>query len=276
VVRLLSSAMLALLLAVPAWAQSDVAGEVRGTVQHIDPVARTVTFTDGNTVHLDPGATITMDGREVTIQELREGSAVAIRHQQKEGRQLAQPRQDQFGQQRLAHPPVSASGEVASIDKQDRTITFADGRVMRLSPEGDVWQATRLDQVRPGTRVFVREAEPLAFQGVTGDTRMATVVEVDRANRRLVLHDGTTVRVDDQTKLIMGEGTFAMDEIRPGDEVVISVRPGEARPADAPVTADVRRPTVDRDADVAAALPRFERATIDASEIRLMRRPQAP
>jgi hypothetical protein len=82
-----------------------------------------------------------------------------------------------------------------------------------------------------------------------------------------MLNDGTTVRISPQTKMGMGSQRLILSQLQPGDEVLIRIADG------AKVTS-----TETAKGDGASALPRtdFWGATIDASEIQILRRPQAP
>src|ERR1051326_7747094 len=65
---------LVLLAATAAWAQN----EIRGVVSYVDPVTRTVYFTDGRSVRLLPGSTVTVDGRPAVLEAVRPGTTFVM------------------------------------------------------------------------------------------------------------------------------------------------------------------------------------------------------
>lgn len=63
-----------LVLAASAWAQT----EIRGVVSYVDPVTRTVYFTDGRSVQLKPGSTLTINGQPVLLESVRPGTTIVM------------------------------------------------------------------------------------------------------------------------------------------------------------------------------------------------------
>jgi hypothetical protein len=57
-----------------AWAQALV----NGRIEYIEPVSRTLYFSDGRIVTLEPGATLWVDGRELPLETLRRGMTVSV------------------------------------------------------------------------------------------------------------------------------------------------------------------------------------------------------
>lgn len=265
------------LLATAAWAQQS--GELSGTVRHVDPTARTIEFTDGRIVHVDPRAVITADGRVVAFESLRPGTAVVVRGPAASGTTVVTPGTrvvpPPAGQVTPAHPPIDASGIVLSVDPASRTITLQDGRVLRLTGQSQIWQPTTIVGLQPGSRVLVSDAQPIAFNpggtpaALDPRTRMATVIGVDQANQTLYLSDGTVVRVSPGTRLQMGQSSVTIADLRPGDEVIVRLRDGASTTTVTPGPRAEAAPS---------ALPRqgFFGTTVDAEGVTVVRRPQSP
>ena len=250
---LLALAALAL-TATTVWAQGR---DVTGTVSYIDAGNRTIHLTDGRSVRVAPGALITIDGRESPIEAVRPGATITVASASPALPTVSTP---------VAHPPIDASGTVARIDRLNGIITLQDGRMLKMTDQTLVWQPSRIDMLYPGGQVFVRNAQPV-FASTPGHapaaTRMGTVVSVDPANALIRLDDGTLVRVAPATRLRMGDRDLLLSDLRRGDEVMITTRP--------PVVTD---------AGAVSALPREATTlgvvTLDASEIHVVRRVQAP
>jgi len=124
---------------------------------------------------------------------------------------------------------VDATGIVAYVDPANGTITLQDGRVLRLTGQSVVWQPSTIQNLQPGTQVFVREAAPIGVQAPTAvtppDWRMGTVRSVDRAAGVLVLNDGTVARVGPAAVVRRGSERIGLDQIVPGSEVVMRTLP---------------------------------------------------
>src|SRR5262252_389454 len=105
------------------------------------------------------------------------------------------------------------SGTVSSVDPATRTISFADGSVVRLQPGAVVMingREAALEQLTPDTSATVVSRVPSTASvpsttsvgtspassayGVTG-----TVAQVDRQNGVIMLQDGRTVRLSGQS-----------------------------------------------------------------------------
>jgi hypothetical protein len=252
--RILLALAAVALTATTVWAQGR---DVTGTVAYIDAATRTIHLTDGRSLRVDPGALITVDGREFPIEALRPGATVTV---------AAAPAASPIVSTPPGHPPIDASGTVARIDRQNGIITLQDGRMLKMTDQTLVWQPSRIDTLQPGAQVFVRNAQPV-FASTPGHapagTRMGTVLSVDAANALIRLDDGTLVRVTPATRLRMSDRDLLLSDLRRGDEVMISTRP--------PVVTD---------AGAVSALPREATTpgaiTLDAFEINVMRRVQAP
>ncbi len=257
------------LLATTAWAQTGT--EISGTVKAVDRQANVVEFTDGRIVHLSPGREVISGGQRVTIETVRPGSTVIVRGPGASQTQV-QPPAAGGGAVGATHPPVDASGVVASVDRQNRTITLQDGRTLKITDQSRVWQTGSLAGLQPGQPVLIDDAQPVAFG--TGGTpsamgptmRMASVVGVDRGAGKVYLSDGTALRVSESTQVTMGGHTLRVTDLQPGDEVVVKVGNGAA--------------TTRRDGEAASALPRqeggFYTTMLDADEVTIVRRPEAP
>ena len=241
------------LAATTAWAQDSVTG----TVAYVDAATRTIHLTDGRSLRVGPGALVTVDGRQFPIEALQPGANVT----------LAPPAQTPSAAVIPApgHPPVDVSGTVARIDRQNNVITLQDGRMVQMTGQSDVWQPSRIDTLQPGAQVFVRNAQPVisSTSQPTSYPRMGTVLRADPASGLIVLDDGSLVRVAPATRLHMAGRNLSLSELRPGDEIVI--RPQQRVPAASGVAV--------------SALPRdvaSGTATIDATDIQIMRRVQSP
>lgn len=243
------------LTATTAAAQSNV----QGTVKYIDPANRTVYLTDGRAMKIEPGSKILIDGREVSIDAITPGQQIVMAP-------AARPSTATL----TSHPPIDATGTVASVDRQTGVITLQDGRRLQISGQTLVWQPTRLDDVRPGETVFLRHAQPViaSAPGQDQQVHMGTVLNVDPANALVMLNDGTLVRVMPATKMHMRNKPLALSDLRPGDEVVITPR--------APAMSAAPSASVAHSGADVSALPRFGHVTIDASDIQVMRDIQAP
>lgn len=252
--RILLALVAVALTATTVWAQGR---DVTGTVAYIDAATRTIHLTDGRSLRVAPGALISVDGREYPIEALRPGATVTVAAAPAAAPIVSAP----------AHPPIDASGTVARIDRQNGIITLQDGRMLKMTDQTLVWQPSRIDMLQPGAQIFVRNAQPV-FASTPGlaptGTRMGTVLSVDPANTLIRLDDGTLVRVTPATKLRTGDRDLLLSDLRRGDEVMISTR----------------TPVVTDSAGAVSALPREATAggvvTLDASEIHVMRRVQAP
>jgi hypothetical protein len=186
------------------------------------------------------------------------------------------------------------NGTVRRVDVPSGTVFFTDGRVVRLTPGARLYVGNRevrladvqpgwvlvssgptlptnaivLSTAQPGAVVFVRNAEPLAFQPATSPAvdrpfQMGTVSGVDASNARVILSDGSLVQLRPGAQAIFNGQPLAITELRAGDEVVIGV-PSGGTVAVAPAGAAV------------SALPRQALGIIEVEYVYVVRRPQAP
>src|SRR5262245_50141153 len=56
------------------------------------------------------------------------------------------------------HPPVTMSGLLKGVDLKLATITFEDGRTVKLSKESEILEPIVVEKVGPGTPIDVRTA----------------------------------------------------------------------------------------------------------------------
>src|SRR5262249_39658159 len=116
----------------PPVAAQSTPTEVRGVVQRVDPAAGVVYFTDGRTVHIEPGSKLTVDGRLVTLADVRPGwtlvipGAVTAPSSVVVATPPASP-------SRPPRAPVDATGVVSRVDPQTGTIYLQDGRVLQAT-----------------------------------------------------------------------------------------------------------------------------------------------
>src|SRR5215831_3926566 len=111
---------------------------VTGTVSRIDTATRTIYFTDGSAVQIQPGTLITVNGREVAFESLTPGSNTTV---VSAGPGTAStPRQ-------AAPPAYDGVGTVASVDRQTGIITLQDGRAIKLNGQSYVWQAIPVESL---------------------------------------------------------------------------------------------------------------------------------
>jgi hypothetical protein len=263
----------ALLVTTTVWAQ--VAG-ISGVVTHVDPTARIVYFADGRWVRLEPETKLTVDGREIRMEALKPGTTLVLGPG-------TSPSQTQPPAVALpVHPPIDASGVVARVDPQTNVITFQDGRMLRVTDQTRIWQQpASIGSVRPGEQIFVHNAQPIAFQfGAVGSVPaggryvMGTIVRVDPASSLVALSDGTLVRIMPATILRIENRPMTIGELRPGDQVVIWQRDGTSPVALVPSTGQI---VGGQSSASPSALPRETAyVTIDADEVLIVRRPQAP
>jgi hypothetical protein len=129
-----------------------------------------------------------VDGREIPLETLRRGMTVSVR----EGAA------DEAAPVLPAHPSVTASGTVASVDADKGVVTFQDGRSLKIQ-RGQVWEASNLADIHPGDRVLLQDARPTAYSALGAmhpeRTRMGRAIQVDRARSMVLLDNGTGVRL---------------------------------------------------------------------------------
>jgi hypothetical protein len=284
-----------LVLATSAWAQS----EIRGVVSHVDPVTRTVYFTDGRIVQLKPGSTLTIDGQPVLLETVRPGTTIVMLPPGTSTTTVTTvTQQPQLAPSppAVAPPPapspVNVTGTIARTDPLNQTITFQDGRIVRIGPQTMVWQqAPAISTLLPGAQVFVRDAMPVGYlpsgaasAAPAGQYMMGTVSRADPATQEIVLSNGAVVHVAPTATLRSGSERVSIAQLRPGDEILIQVR-NPAMVAAAPVTAQpsssvrVTTTPVPSGADryVGSALPYqgYADTRIEAADVQVMWSPQA-
>ena len=286
-----------LVVATSAWAQS----EIRGVVRQVDPTTRTVYFTDGRIVQLKPGSTLLINGQPVLLESVRPGTTIVMMPPGTttttvttvtQQTQVAPPMPMAAPVAAMPLPapsPVNVTGTVARTDPLTQTITFQDGRIVRVAPNTMVWQqAPAISSILPGAQVFVRDALPLGYMpsGAAsayppGHYMMGTVSRVDPASNQIVLSNGAVVYVSPTATLRSGGQRVAITNLRPGDEILIQVRHPMpvAISAPAPSNVTVYSSPVPSTADryVGSALPyqSYADSRIEASDVQIMWSPQS-
>jgi hypothetical protein len=288
-----------LVLAAGAWAQS----EMRGVVSHVDPVTRTVYFTDGRIVQLKPGSILTINGQPVLLEAVRPGTTIVMLPPgastttvttvtQQPAIAPSPPAAAALPAASPTPPPVNVTGTIARTDPLNQTITFQDGRIVKVGPQTMVWQqAPAISTLLPGAQVFVRDAMPVGYlpSGATtaapaGQYMMGTVSRVDPAMQQIVLSNGAVVHVAPTASLRSGSERVSITQLRPGDEILVQVR-NPAMVAAAPVTVQpstsvsVTTTPVPSSSDryVGSALPYqgYADTRIEAADVQVMWSPQA-
>ena len=277
-----------------AWAQA----EIRGVVSYIDPATRTVYFTDGRTVQIRPGSTLTINGQPVVLEAVRPGATVVMLPAGTSTTTVTTVTQPvPVAPPPLAPPavasttvvlppssPVSVTGTIARTDPQSQTITFQDGRIVRIGPNTMVWQqAPAIGTLLPGAQVFVRDAMPVGYlpsgaaaPAPTGHYLMGTVSRFDPTAQQIVLSNGHVVYVTPTTHVRTGQGAVAITQLRPGDEILIQVRHPAALAAPATVVTTAPVPlAADRYAGAALPYQSYADTRIEAGDVIVMWSPQA-
>lgn len=216
---------LVLVAGTATWAQLQSTVVISGTIASVDAKAGTITLTDGRVVKLDPGASIQLDGRPATLAELQPGSRVAVHFFSTPAAAQAAPTAPSGAQPSAAaspgfqHPPINATGTIAAVDRQTRIVTLQDGRQLRITEQTVVWQLSTPDQLQPGQRVALQQAQPIglresatSMRPVGPQDRMGRITQIDTKNKLIVLDDGTTIRVPNVL------------DLQPGDEVKVHLR----------------------------------------------------
>jgi hypothetical protein len=255
-------------------------GVMSGTVSYVDPVAKTITFTDGRVVQFDPRSRIFINGREVTFGDVRPGVVVMLNPSAPSSTVvLPGPTQQTAVAVPSTPAPVDVSGTIASIDRRTGILTLHDGRMLRLSEQGQVWQLVRTDTLRPGAHVLLSKAYPVGYQA-TGSSQawnndpnvtMGRIVNVDPGGSLVLLSDGTVVRLNSSTTMqVPGGQTVTIKDLRPGDELVVHLRqPSGVASTQTIVPAQTVTPG-------AAVTPAWQgyRAVIDADQVVVIRYPE--
>ena len=278
-----------LVIATSVWAQA----EIRGVVSYVDPATRTVYFTDGRAVQLRPGSTLTVNGQPAVLESLRPGTAFVLMPPGTstttvttvtQQAQVPPPPPPPAVVSFPAPSPVSVTGTIARTDPLNQTITFQDGRIVRIAPTTMVWQqAPAISTLLPGAQVFVRDAMPAGYlpsgaaaPAPAGQYVMGTVSRVDPSGQQIVLTNGSIVHVASSTPVRVGNSPVAVTHLRPGDEILIQVRPAPVVAAPATVVTTTPVP-VAADRYVGSALPyqSYADTRIEAADVLVLWSPQA-
>ena len=169
-------------------------------------------------------------------------------------------------------PPIDASGVVSRYDPQTGTLTFQDGRMVRVTNSSRVWGPASPGVLQPGANVFVRNAEPVGYRPVTtqpgvGAWRMGTVNRVDALNNMIYLNDGSVVHVPPSGLLGAGGRPMAMTEIFPGSQIAIGI---PAQPVTVPPPATATLGSVSPSPSYGDALPRQVVTPIESSQVHVI------
>ena len=273
----------ALLLVTAAWTQT----EIRGVVSYVDPVARTVHFTDGRVVQVPPGSTLTINGQPVLLESVRPGATAVLLPpgtSMTTVTTVTQPLQAAPPPPAVVLPapsPVSVTGTIARTDPLSQTITFQDGRIVRVAPNTIVWQqAPAIGTLQPGAQVFVRDAVPFGYlpsgaaaPAPAGQYVMGTITRVEPVRQEVVLNNGTVVYVGPNAMLRSGAGRLAITQLRPGDEILVQAT-NPAAPATVVTTAPVPA-AADRYTGGALPYQGYAVTRIEAADVIVMWSPQA-
>ena len=182
-------AALLVLVATSAWAQN----EIRGVVSSIDPATRTIYFTDGRIVQLKAGSTLLINGQPVVLESVRPGTTLVMLQPGTTATTVTTVTQ-QTQQTQVAPPPpvpapVNVTGTIARVDPMSQTLTFQDGRMVKVTAQTMVWQQTpAVSSLQPGTQVFVSNAMPVGYvpsgpvsTAPSNQWMMGTVSRVERS-----------------------------------------------------------------------------------------------
>ena len=119
---------------------------------------------------------------------------------------------------------TQTTGTVSSIDPATRTISFADGSVVRLQPDAVVMVNGRpaaFEALTPGTIATVVARVPSTAGVATSSAFgvLGTVAQVDRQNGVITLQDGRTVRLSSQS--VVWQAT-PIASIQPGTQIYVA------------------------------------------------------
>ena len=172
------------------------------------------------------------------------------------------------------HPPVTASGILATFDSATDILRFDDGRMVKLTGESKVVQPVA-NAIRAGDLIVLQNVLPIGVQSgvktlaVGQPQRMGTIASVDESRGLLALTDGTLVHVTRSTNVHLGAAgsNVALTQVSPGDELIVVFEEGRVRvssPDDATVAASAL-------AREDASLP-----AVEAGEVMIFRVPRRP
>ncbi len=278
-------AALLVFVATSAWAQN----EIRGVVSSIDPATRTVYFTDGRIVQLKAGSTLLINGQPVMLESVRPGTTLVMLQPGTTATTVTTVTQ----QTQVAPPPpvaspVNVTGTIARVDPMTQTLTFQDGRMVKVTGQTMVWQQTpAVSSLQPGTQVFVSNAMPVGYlptgpvsTAPSNQWVMGTVSRVEPSTQQIVLSDGTVIHVGPNTGVRLGNERVGFTRLRPGDEIVIQTRPvvvSQAPTYVAPGAVTVTTGPSTGERYVGSALPyqSYADSRIEATDVQIMWSPQA-
>jgi hypothetical protein len=160
--RFIAAIVCATVLAVTtgAWAQTYITG----VVARVDPFNRLVELSDGRTVVLEPGTSLTVTGRPISLGLLRLGMELVVVDPGSSMSQATAREQSADIAAAVAVLPsraVDVEGTVARVDPRTGTVTLQGGRTVTIGPHTMVWQHVQaIDTIRPGARLLLHGAEP--------------------------------------------------------------------------------------------------------------------
>jgi hypothetical protein len=173
------------------------------------------------------------------------------------------------------HPPVAASGTVATFDPATSILRFDDGRLVKLTGESKLVPPVA-SPIRAGDVVVLQDVLPVGVQSgvktlaVGQPQRMGTIASVDEDRGLVGLTDGTVVSVTRSTNVHLGAAgsNVALTQVNPGDEVVVVL--DDVKPAVTTATADA--------AAYPNALPRQDLSSpaVEAGEVMIFRVSRRP
>ena len=67
-----------------------MATEMEGMIKSVDTVTKEVSFDNGVTLVMDESATITIEGTEAKLEDLKEGARVKASYEEKDGKNVAE------------------------------------------------------------------------------------------------------------------------------------------------------------------------------------------
>ena len=172
------------------------------------------------------------------------------------------------------HPPITASGVVATFDPATDVLRFDDGRMVKLTGRSKVLHSVG-NAIRAGDFVVLQNVLPIGVQSgvktlaVGQPQRMGTIAAVDESRGVVEMTDGTVVQVTRATNVHLGAAgsNLTLTQLSPGDELIVVFGEGGSG---APAPAD--------DATVSvSALPRQDIAAgVEAGEVMIFRVPRRP